>query len=83
MLTQQIVPPTGQQLTARAETVQSEKPWSELTHDSKRRRSDVTNNKNGVSVVNMPLAQAASQMPPSTAMQPGKLTQQVYLYQYQ
>lgn len=78
MLTQQIVPPTGQQLTARAETVQSEmKPWSDLTRPSKIRRLDAAKNTNGVSAVNTPLPQAASRMSNSTAVQTGKLTQQV------
>jgi cleavage stimulation factor subunit 2 len=74
----QIVAPTGQQLTARAEMVQSViKPLSELTRPSKIRRLDATKNTNGVPAVNTPLAQAASQMSNSAAMQTGKLTQQL------
>jgi hypothetical protein len=80
----QIVPPTGQRLSAGAETGQSEvNPWSELSHASKRRRSDVTDNTNDVSALNTPLSQAANQMSSSTAVQPGKLTQQVFSCQYQ
>jgi hypothetical protein len=82
---QQIVPPIGQRLSAGAETGQSEvKPWSELSNAPKRRRSDVTDYANGVSAVNnTPLAQTTNQVSSSTAMQPGKLTQQVFSCQYQ